>query len=121
MRNRNLGTNTIVAVAALCSLLALPSATPAADQATVSLEALAEQSATTAAQHESLAAYYRGKAGAARAEAKNHQSMALSFPSKGSSGMQAHCQNLADAAQKAATSYDAMAAIHDEEATKAGK
>jgi hypothetical protein len=42
-------------------------------------------------------------------------------PSKSASGMQSHCQNLVDAAEKSAAAYDAMAAIHDEEAKKATK
>jgi hypothetical protein len=122
MTTTNHSTNTIVAVAALCALLALPSLTIAAEaKATPSIEALAEQAASTPAQHEALAAYYRGKADAARAEAERHKEMAVSFPSKGASGMQAHCQALTDAAQKSAAAYDAMAAIHDETAKKATK
>ena len=117
-------TNAIVAAAGLCSLLALPSAGSAEDKEPMSIEALAEQSATTAAQHEALAAYYRGKAQNARAEVRRHRSMALSFNSKSAgaeAGMRMHCDRLADAAQQSATEYDAMAAIHDEEAKKAPK
>jgi len=121
MDRTNYRTNAIIAATCICSLLALPSVGIAADKAPVSIEALAEQAASTPAQHEALAAHYRGKAEAARAEAKRHQEMALSFPSKGGSGMQAHCQSLTEAAQKSATAYDAMAAMHDEDAKTATK
>jgi hypothetical protein len=121
MIGTNTPTNTIIAVAGLCALLAVPSLAVAADKALPSIEALAEQAATTPAHHEALAAYYRGKAEAARGEVNHHREMALSFSSKGGSGMQAHCQSLVDAAQKSATAYDAMAAMHDEEARKTAK
>src|SRR5688572_1699967 len=114
-------TNTIIAMAGLCALLGLPSLSNAADNAPLSIEALAEQAATTPAQHEALATYYRGKADEARAEVTKHRQMALSFPAKSGSGMTAHCNNLAEAAQKTAVEYDAMAALHDEEAKKAAK
>lgn len=121
MIRTNQTTHAILTAAGLCALLVLPASAFAADKATPSIETLAEQAATTPAQHEALAAYYRGKADAARAEAKRHQEMAVNFPSKGGTGMQAHCQALTEAAQKSATAYDAMAAIHDEQARTATK
>jgi hypothetical protein len=53
-----LRTNTILAATGICALLALPAISVAAESAK-SLEALAAETATTAAQHQSLAAYYR--------------------------------------------------------------
>lgn len=114
----------ILAAAALFTTLALPAVGQAADKETLSIEALAEQSATTAAQHEALAAYDRQKADEARAEVKKHRQMAVSFSSRSpgaEAGMAAHCARLADAAQQTANEYDAMAAFHDAEAKKAAK
>ena len=121
MNTNNHRTNAIFAAAGLCALLAVPSLSGAADKALPSIEQLAEQAATTPAQHEALAAYYRGKAEEARAEVTKHKEMALSFSSKSGGGMQGHCNGLADAAQKAATEYDGMAAVHDQEAKTAAK
>lgn len=111
---------TLVA-AALATLLAFP-VTGFAEEAK-SLEALAAESASTPEQHQALAAYYKGKAEEAKAEAKLHQGMALSYGSKGGggsgAGMATHCANLTKAAQQAATEYEALAAFHEGEAKKA--
>jgi hypothetical protein len=104
----------------LATMLAFPVTGFAAE--TKSLEALAAESANTPEQHQALAAYYKGRAEDAKAEAKLHQGMALSYSAKGAgagSGMQTHCANLTKAATQAATEYEALAAFHEAEARKA--
>ena len=118
---KNHRTNAIFAAAGLCAFLAVPSVSSAADKALPSIETLAEQAATTPGQHQVLAAYHRGKADEARADVTKHREMAFSFSAKSGGGMQGHCNGLADAAQKAATEYDGMAAVHDQEAKSAAK
>jgi len=118
-----LQTNAIIALTGLCALLALP-AMGFAGESAKSLEAIAAETATTAAQHQALAAYYREKAADQRAVVKTHKDMAASFVSKadtGASNMRAHCESLGKAAEQLAAEYDAMAAVQDEEAKKAGK
>lgn len=124
MNTTKLGTIGIFAAASLLGMLALPPASLAEDKEPLSIEALAEKSATTAADHQALAAYYRQKADEARAEVKRHRTMATSFSSRSAgaeAGMRVHCDRLAETAQQEATEYDAMAAIHDEAAKKAAK
>jgi hypothetical protein len=111
---------TFLGAAGIAVLLALP--VPAFSAESKSLEALAAESATGAEQHQALAAYYKDKASAARAEAKSHQGMALSYSSHSAgaaAGMTSHCNNLAKAATSAAAEYDALAAFHESEAKKA--
>ena len=117
-------TLTVLSAAGLFAMLVVPAIGMAEDKQTVSIEVLAEQSATTAEQHQSLAAYYHQKAEDARAEVKKHRQMAVSFSSRSAgaeAGMKSHCDNLADAARKSAIEYDAMAAEHEAEAKKAAK
>lgn len=124
MNTTKLGTITIIGAAGLVAALALPSIGRAEQKATLSIEALATETATTAAQHEALAAYYRGKAADARAVVKTHRDMAASFVSKADTGMtsmRAHCERLASAAEQEAVEYDALAAVQDAEAKKAAK
>lgn len=114
--------NVALAAAGLCALVALPSPGMAESKETKSLEVMAAEGATTPEQHQALAAFYRQKAADARAVVRDHKLMAASYHTKspeGQSGMSAHCAGLADAAQKEATEYNAMAAEHEEMANKA--
>lgn len=111
----------LLLAAGLGILFAQPFAIAAQAEEPKSLEALAAESASTPAQHQALAAYYRQKAAAAREEVKTHRTMALSYSSRSAgaaAGMRAHCDNLAKAAEQQATEYDALAALHDAEAKK---
>lgn len=105
-------------------LLAMPVSSIAADPAAKSLEQIAGEAASTPEQHQALADYYRKKADDARAEVTKHRHMANSFVSRspnGQTAMRNHCAALSDAASKAATEYDAMAKLHDDEAKAATK
>lgn len=96
-----------------------------------SLEQLVVESATTPAQHTALAKYYRSKAEAARAEAKEHTAMASTYvPSSAGQKttwgtiqerqkMADHCKSLAQQSEATAKDYDALAKMHDEMAKKA--
>ena len=111
----------MLAAAGLGILLALPHSAVSGEPTPKSLEALAAESASTPAQHQALAAYYRRKSAAAREDVETHREMALSYSNHQAGGMTAHCDNLAKAAQQQAAEYEALAAFHEAEATKAGK
>lgn len=124
MKDTKSRTNTILAMAGLCGLLAFPSIGFAENKAPMSIEAMALSAAATPEQHEALAAYFREKAADARKVVKTHRQMAarVNNKSKGyGAGMVRHCTALADAAENEATAYDALAALEDEEAKATAK
>jgi hypothetical protein len=80
------------------------------------LEQLMVETATTPAQHQALAKYYRSKAADAKAEAENHRSMMRSY--SGVSVPMAkqraeHCNKLASLSDSQAAEYEKLAASHD--------
>jgi len=80
------------------------------------LEQLMVESATTPAQHQALAKYYRSKAAEAKAEAENHRSMVRSYSgvSVPMGKQQAeHCNQLASLSDAQAAEYEKLAASHD--------
>jgi hypothetical protein len=85
------------------------------------LEQVLIESATTPAQHEVLARHFRAKAAAARAEAKEHRSMAESYGGTKlvvAEAQRKHCNDLAANLEAQAKLYDELAAGHAAEATK---
>ena len=120
----NRSRNTLLAAAGFCGLLALPAIGVAEDKAARSIEELAAESATTPAQHQALAAYYREKATRARREVTRYRAMPIGFNGRSpgaEAGVRATYDRLAEAAKKAAIQADSIAAFHDAEAKKAGQ
>jgi hypothetical protein len=111
-----------MAVVLLFGSLALSPGVTAADEGAHSLEQLVVEMAHTPADHAALAQHYRAKAAAARAEAKQHESMGRTY-SGGKffqrSSMQAHCKKIAAENTSLAAEYEGLAKLHDEEAKKA--
>src|SRR5262249_42474026 len=111
-----------IATLAACGFLAL---TPTAGQAQPStrdslLQVLVD-SATTPAQHQALASYFRAQAADAKALAERHQAMSKSYSGKPGElrNMAKHCDEIVKLNQDLAAQYDAMAKA--EEAAAAGK
>ena len=83
------------------------------------LEAVLAETATTPAQHQALAKYYRAKAAEAKTEADTHRSMMKAY-----SGMktaeakprQEHCSKLASLGDAQAAEYEKLAASHEAQA-----
>lgn len=83
------------------------------------LEQVLIEFANTPAQHQALAAHFRAKAAASRAEAERHREMAKSYGGAKQVLVEAqrkHCENLATSFETQATEYDALAAGHEAEA-----
>jgi len=117
MRIRHTAIPTILAFSALL-LLGGGTAARAADEPPT-LEMLAIETAKTPAQHAALAAYFRGKAAEARAEAKRHESMGRTFDlisrsRAAGNAMRVHCERLTKNAESDAVEYDALAAGQEE-------
>ena len=88
----------------------------------------AVESATTAADHEAIAAAYDGEAKELRAKANQHRQMARRYRKpasfKGSQiggAMEAHCKRLAASYDQAADAAEALAADHREMAKEVSK
>jgi hypothetical protein len=80
------------------------------------LEQLLVESATTPAQHQALAKYYRSKAADAKAEAETHRSMMKSYSGVRLSAAKAqseHCNKLASLSDAQAAEYEKLAASHE--------
>ena len=119
-----------IGVALVLGTLALaPGSVRAADQGP-SLEQVVVEMANTPAEHAALASYYRSKAYEARAEAREHDSMAKTYsPGTGQKTtwgtvqerqkMADHCKKLAQQNETMAQDYDELAKLHDEAAKKA--
>ena len=83
-----------------------------------------EKSATasTAAEHEALATYFRAKAAQAGKEVDLHTKMlTASMNGKNYAAMQPHCKGLISANQEAQKSYEELATMHSGMAKGAGK
>ena len=120
---------TRIAAFFLLGALALAPGLAAADE-THSLEELVVEMATTPAEHEALASHYRAKAADARADAREHDTMARTYVPSGQQKMSwgtiqqrqkmaDHCKRLSQQSESTAQDYDALAKLHDEEAKKA--
>lgn len=111
-----------MAATLLLGALAFSPGLAAAGEGSHSLEQLVVEMAHTPADHAALATHYRAKAAAARAEAKQHESMGRVY-SGGKffqrSSMQAHCKKIAADNTAIAVEYEALAKLHEEAATKA--
>jgi hypothetical protein len=86
-----------------------------------SLEQILIESASTPAQHQALASHFRAKAADARAEAKEHRSMADSYGGTKlvvAAAQKKHCNDLATNLEAQAKLYDELAAAHEAEAKK---
>jgi hypothetical protein len=94
---------------------------PAFGQGEHDLEQVLIESADTPAEHQALAAHFRAKAAAARAEAKDHRSMAESYGGTKlvvAAAQRKHCNDIAASLEAQAKSYDELAAAHAAEAEK---
>ncbi len=114
--------NSRMAVTLLLGALAFSPGLAAADEGAHSLEQLVVEMAHSPADHAALATHYRAKAAAARADAKQHESMGRVY-SGGKffqrTAMQSHCKKIAADNTAVAAEYEALAKLHDEEAKKA--
>jgi PBP1b-binding outer membrane lipoprotein LpoB len=82
------------------------------------------ESATTRADHESLAARYDKEAASARATAVEHRKMAQSYQGmvaggRGGASMVAHCNAIVRSQESIAVEFEAMAAAHRQLAAQA--
>lgn len=118
-----------IAALLLLGVFALAPGLAAADE-THSLEQVLVEIATTPAEHAALANHYRSKAADARAEAREHDTMARTYVPTGHTkfnwGMIAqrqqmanHCKKISQQSEANAQDYEALAKLHDEEAKKA--
>ena len=101
-------------------LAAVPVALVArADDAAI-VEVLIE-SASTPAQHQALADYYKAKASEAKKEAENHRAMAKTYGGQKatvSAAQMDHCNKLASLLDSEAAEYDSLASAHAAAAKK---
>jgi hypothetical protein len=80
------------------------------------LEAVLAETATTPAQHQALAKYYRAKAADAKAQAETHRSMMKSYSGvrmSDAKAMAEHCNKLASLGDSQAAEYEKLAAAHE--------
>jgi hypothetical protein len=84
------------------------------------LEQILAETATTPAQHQALAKYYRAKAADAKAEAESHRTVANNYSAGASVPMarqrSEHCGKLASLADAEASEYEKLAATHETQA-----
>jgi hypothetical protein len=110
-------------LAAGCLLALAPAAewAQAAGSGGADLLQVMVDSATTPAQHQALASYFRAKAADAKALAEAHQAMSRSYSGKPGElrNMKKHCDEIAKLNQDLAAQYESMAKA--EEAAAAGK
>jgi ABC-type branched-subunit amino acid transport system substrate-binding protein len=108
-------------IVALAFILAFSSAPAFAQGGEHDLEQLLVESASTPAQHQALAQHFHAKAAKARAEAKQHRSMADSYAGTKlviAAAQRKHCNDLAAGLEAQAKLYDELAAGHEAEAKK---
>jgi hypothetical protein len=108
-----------VAIALLLGTLAISPGLAAADH---SLEQAVVEMAQTPEQHKALAKHYRAKAEEAREEARSHDAMGRAYGGGKIADkiqMQSHCKKLSEQLSTMANEYDALAKLHDAEASKA--
>ena len=108
---------TIATLAAGCLLALAPTAGWAQGTASGSdnLLQVMVDSATTPAQHQALARYFRAKAADAKALAETHQAMSRSYSGKPGElrNMNKHCDQIAKLNQDLAAQYESMAKAED--------
>jgi hypothetical protein len=107
--------NGILALVCAAAIASAYAAAPAAAE-TVTSDNVAEltQQATTAADHEALAAYFRGEAKAAAAKAQKHRAMIAVGPPKSSRSVwDAHCKRLIQSFESEAAAYSDLAKEQD--------
>jgi hypothetical protein len=112
---------TRIAVALAFGALALSPALSQAEEDSHPLEQLAVETAQTPAQHIALAQHYREEAREARDSMHRHERMARSYAGGKSARkvpMERHCKSLAEKYAEMSEEYDALAKLHQEEATK---
>jgi hypothetical protein len=110
-------TITALAIAAMAMAISGPVGISYADDG--ALEQLIPQLATTPAQHQEVATYYRSKAAAASAEAARHREMGKRYIQGNYTSrklMRDHCDALATSYDALAKQYQDMAAAHAEAA-----
>ena len=114
---------TIAMLAAGCLLALAPAAawTQASASGSDNLLQVMVDSATTPAQHQALARYFRAQAADAKALAEAHQAMSRSYSGKPGElrNMNKHCDQIVKLNQDLAAQYETMAKA--EEAAAAGK
>ena len=107
--------------------LALGAALATASFATVAFaddEAVIEvliESASTPAQHQALASYFKSKAEAAKKEAAEHRAMARTYGAQKATiaaAQMEHCNKLATLSDSQAAEYDQLAVTHEAAAKK---
>ncbi len=100
---------------AACAAILSAATEPAARAATITDDNVGAMvnAATTAADHQALAEYFRAAAKDADKLAQKHQSMLLSQPGKGSSVWDAHCRRLIKRYDELAADYRTMASEQD--------
>jgi len=117
---------TRIAAVLLLGALALAPGLAIADESH-SLEAAVVESATTPAEHAALAVHFRAKAADARAQAAQHDAMAGAYVPPGGGKttwgtiqqrqkMADHCKRISQQSKAIAQDFDALAALHDEQA-----
>ena len=102
------------------ALIAAPLATVAMADDEAVVNALIE-SASTPAQHQALANYFKAKAAVATREAADHRAMAKSYSGQKatiSAAQAEHCNRLASLSESQAAEYEQLAATHEAAAKK---
>jgi len=112
----------LVAAATLAIAITTAFASPVLAQVTEQNVAAKIAAATTPADHEAIAAFYRSEAAAAAAKVKTHEAMAASYKTAGKfgPGLADHCQTLIREYTAAEKDYTKLAEQH-EALAKAGK
>jgi len=111
-----------IALALLIGAVALAPGLSRAGQEGHSLEQLAIEMAQTPEQHAAVARHYRAKAEDARAEARRHESMARTYAGGKlvqRQRMRQHYQKLAEQYTGMAQEFEALAKLHEDEASRA--
>jgi len=87
-------------------------------QADDSLEKVLIETASTPAQHQALATFFRAKAAEAKQDAESHRNMTRWYGSKNpvATKQSGHCKDIAAKFDELAKDYEALAAGHEAEA-----
>jgi hypothetical protein len=113
---------TIATLTAACLLALAPAAgwAQAAGSGGADLLQVMVDSATTPAQHQALARYFRAKAADAKALAETHQAMSRSYSGKPGElrNMKNHCDQIAKLNQDLAAQYESLAKAEEAAAGK---
>lgn len=101
----------IAALAAGCLLALAPAAAWAQTSGTTGLLQAMVDGASTPAQHQALARYFRAQAAEAKALAETHQAMSRSYSGKPGEirNMNKHCDQIAKLNQDLAAQYESLA------------